>query len=153
MSTSTLPPDQAIAFGGVTTVLRVHGVAASIDYYVHVIGFKINFQLPDFASVGRGRCGHFLGEGDQGHSRSWVWIDGKDIEAVHDEYKVSGAMIRNPPTNYSWVLEMQVEDQEGNILRLGSDPNKDTLIGDWFDMNGVRWLVLPEGGWKRVQGA
>jgi uncharacterized glyoxalase superfamily protein PhnB len=153
MSTSTLPPDQAIAFGTVTPVLRVPEVGASIDYYVHVLGFKINFQLPGFASVSPGRCGPFLCEGDQGHFGSWVWIDGKDVEAVDEEYKASGAKIRNPPTNYLWALKMQVEDPDGNILRLGSDPKKEEPIRDWLDRKGVRWLALPDGGSKRVEGA
>ncbi len=33
-----------------------------------------------------------------------------------------GVGIRLPPTNYSWALEMQVEDPDGNVLRLGSEP-------------------------------
>jgi hypothetical protein len=26
------------------------------------------------------------------------------------------------PTNYSWAVEMQIEDPDGNVLRLGSEP-------------------------------
>ena len=35
--------------------------------------------------------------------------------------------IKLPPTNFSWAYEMQVEDPDGNVLRLGSDPNSDEL--------------------------
>lgn len=28
----------------------------------------------------------------------------------------------DPPTSYSWALEFQVEDPDGNVLRFGSDP-------------------------------
>jgi catechol 2,3-dioxygenase-like lactoylglutathione lyase family enzyme len=135
----------------VSPILRVGNVTDSIDYYVRVLGFKIDFQTPGFVSVSRGRCGLFLCEGDQGHPGSWVWIDGKDVEALHEEYQAAGAKIRNPPTNYSWALEMQVEDPDGNVLRFGSDPKKDEPLGDWLDMNGVRWSPLPEGGWKTVE--
>lgn len=48
--------------------------------------------------------------------------------------------IRHPPTNYSWALEMQVEDLDGNILRLGSDPRAGEPDGEWLDMYGNRWL-------------
>jgi hypothetical protein len=92
----------------------------------------------------------FLCEGDQGNSGSWMWIDGVDVEKVYDELRASGAKIRHIPTNYPWALEMQVEDPDGNVLRIGSDPKKDEPTGEWLDMQGVRWSPLPEGGWKRV---
>ena len=27
-----------------------------------------------------------------------------------------------PPTTFPWALEMQIEDPDGNVLRIGSDP-------------------------------
>jgi hypothetical protein len=86
------------------------------------------------------RCGLFLCQGDQGHAGAWVWIDGTDVDALYEEYKASGAKIRHPPTNYSWALEMQVEDLDGNVLRLGSDPRAGEPDGEWLDMYGHRWL-------------
>jgi hypothetical protein len=80
-----------------------------------------------------------------------VWIDGVDVEKVYDEFRASGAMIRHQPTNYPWALEMQVEDPDGNVLRIGSDPKKDEATGEWLDMHGARWTPLPEGGWKRIE--
>jgi catechol 2,3-dioxygenase-like lactoylglutathione lyase family enzyme len=96
-------PDSTLAaplpFGGVTPVLRVRDVAASRDYYVRVLGFKVNFETEDFVSISRGRCGLFLCQGDQGHAGAWVWIDGTDVDALYEEYRASGAKIRHPPTN------------------------------------------------------
>jgi catechol 2,3-dioxygenase-like lactoylglutathione lyase family enzyme len=140
-----------IEFGGVIPVLRVRDVQASARHYEKVLGFKINFETPGFASVARDRCNLFLCEGDQGHPGSWVWIDGKDVESIHAEYLASGAKIRHAPTNYPWALEMQVEDLDGNILRIGSDPNVGQPTGEWLDMDGVRWMPVAEGGWKRVE--
>jgi uncharacterized glyoxalase superfamily protein PhnB len=136
-----------LEFGGVTPVLRVREMVVSLDYYTRVLGFKINFKFPDhaeapfFASISRGRCGIFLSEGDQGNPGSWMWIDGKNVEALYEEYRAAGAKIRHPPTNYPWALEMQVEDPDGNILRFGSDPKKDQPEGEWLDMYGRRWLM------------
>lgn len=110
------------AFGRVVPVLRVRNVRASRDYYVQALGFKVDFDAEDFVSVSRGLCCLFLCEGDQGNPGSWVWIEAKDVDAVYEEFKFAGAKIRHPPTNYSWALEMQVEDLNGNVLRLGSDP-------------------------------
>jgi catechol 2,3-dioxygenase-like lactoylglutathione lyase family enzyme len=151
MTTVAAPMQKAIEFGGITPVLRVRDVRVSTDYYIRVLGFKINFQTPGFVSVSRGRCGLFLCEGDQGNPGSWVWIDAKDVGAVHEEYRASGAKIRNPPTNYPWALEMQIEDPDGNVLRLGSDPKSDEPIGDWLDMHGHRWSATSDGGWKKTE--
>lgn len=130
----------AIAFGGVTPVLRVSNAAAARDYYVNALGFKVDFDMGFFVSVSRGKCNLFLSEGDQGHPGSWVWIDGKNVDALYEELKASGAKIRHPPTNYSWALEMQVEDLDGNVLRMGSDPRAGEPDGEWLDMHGRRWL-------------
>ncbi len=45
--TQTIAP---IAFGKVTPVLRVRNIAASVDYYTRVLGFKVDlaFRSPDF---------------------------------------------------------------------------------------------------------
>jgi len=158
MPTPTVTPPRQIAFGGITPVLRVASVAASVDYYTHALGFSVDFKFPDenapyFASVSRGKCGLFLCQGDQGHPGSWVWIDGVNVEKVHEEFRASGAKIRNPPTNYEWALEMQVEDLDGNVLRIGSDPKENEPIGDWLDMHGVRWRKLPDGSHQRVEPA
>ena len=140
-----------IAFGGVTPVLRVRDVEASASYYTGRLGFKIDFRTPGFISVSGGKCGLFLCQGDQGHFGSWVWIDGVDADAVFDELRASGARIRHPPTNYPWAREMQVEDLDGNVLRIGSEPNRAEPIGEWLDMNGIHWAPLQGGGWKRVE--
>lgn len=123
MATATVPTENNIAFGGVTPVLRVADVSASVDYYTRALGFHLNFKFPDetapfFASISRGRSNLFLCEGDQGNPGSWVWIDGVNVETVYDEYRASGAKIHNPPTNYEWALEMQVEDLDGNVSDL-----------------------------------
>ena len=156
MATTSEPAKTAIELGGVTPVLRVRDLTVSIDYYTRVLGFKVNWGYPEpgeqlFASVSRGKCFLFLSVGDQGHPGAWVWIDGKDVDALYEEFKASGARIRNPPTNYSWALEMQVEDPDGNVLRFGSDPREDEPEGPWLDMNGDRWVRLPEGGHKKIE--
>jgi catechol 2,3-dioxygenase-like lactoylglutathione lyase family enzyme len=129
-----------LELGGVTPVLRVKDIAIARDYYVQKLGFKENFGNDFFCSISRGRCNLFLSAGDQGHPGSWVWIDGKDVDALFEEFKASGAKIRHPPTNYSWALEMQVEDPDGNILRFGSDRRDGEPDGEWLDMYGHRWL-------------
>lgn len=148
MSTAEQPKITAVGFEGVTPILRVANVDASIHYYVDKLGFKLDWAADDvgFASVSRGGCHIFLCEGDQGHVGTWVWIAGR----LFEEYKASGATIRHEPTNYEWAYEMQVEDLDGNVLRIGSEPRPAEPIGPWLDMNGMLWRRMPDGSHKRV---
>ena len=140
-----------VGFEGVNPILRVQDLAASLDYYTRVLGFTIDWQTPYFASVSRGRCHIFLSYGDQGHPGSWLWIGVEDCAALLAEYQRTGAKIRHLPTNYSWAYEMQVEDLDGNILRMGSDSRLHEPIGEWLDMDGKRWLPQPDDSWKRAE--
>jgi len=58
---------------------------------------------------------------DQGRGAAWVWLGVEDVEKLHEEYTARGVKIRMPPTNRSWALEMQIEDPDGNVLRIGSE--------------------------------
>ena len=141
-----------LRFEGVSPIFRINDLEASIDYYVNILGFKVDWRAEGvIASVSRDRCGIFLCEGDQGHAGGWVWVGVEDAEALFNEYREKGAKIRHPPTNYQWSFEMQVEDLDGNVLRLGSEPKENEPSGEWLDMRGVRWRPLPEGGWTRVE--
>jgi len=145
-------PDSSQAvlhFEGGNPIFRVRSVAASTDYYVRVLGFKLDWGDRGFACVSRGRFHLFLCEGDQGNPGSWAWVGVSNAQALYDEYGATGAKIRHPPTNYSWAYEMQVEDPDGNVLRLGSEPKPDQPIGEWLDMRGHAWAPSPEGGWTR----
>ncbi len=141
-----------VAIEGVTPILRVENLAASVDHYVRVLGFELDWHEPGvLGSVSRGRCTLFLCEGDQGNRGAWVWIGVSNVDALCEEYRSRGATVRHPPTNYAWAREMQIEDPDGNVLRFGSEPDEEEPIGEWLDMRGDRWTRSPGGGWTRVQ--
>lgn len=130
----------SVEFENVSPILRVGNLSASLDYYTKVLGFKTDWRFADFiAAVSRGRCCIFLCQGDQGNPGSWVWIGVGDAEALHQELKARGAKVRHPPTNYKWALEMQIEDLDGNVLRMGSEPKEGQPYGPWLDMYGRVW--------------
>ncbi len=143
-------PQFTVTFEGVNPILRVANVTASVDYYLHVLGFRLEWGSEGFACVSRGRCHLFLCQGDQGHPGSWVWIGVSSADDLLKEYRRSGARIRHEPTNYPWAWEMQVEDLDGNVLRMGSEPKEGQPTGEWLDMEGRRWLPQPGGGWKQA---
>jgi hypothetical protein len=80
----------------------------------------------------------------------WIWIGVQDVRALHKHYLTSGAKIRNPPNNFEWALEMQVEDLDGNVLRVDSDPEKEKPLGVWQDADGIRWRHLGNERDERV---
>ena len=135
------PPDAShIRFHPASPILRVHSLPSSIDYYVNVLGFGLDWLEPRvMASVSRGPANIMLCEGDQGHPGTWLWIGVGDIEPLFEEYQAKGAVIRHPPTNYYWAYEMQISDPDGHVLRFGSDPREGQPFGEWVDMHGRRW--------------
>ncbi len=140
------------ALGRAHPILRVRSLQASLDYYVNVLGFKVDWQAPGvIASVSRDQCCVFLCEGDQGHAGGWIWVGVGDIEPLCAELRAKGAKIRHPPTNHWWAYEMQIEDPDGNVLRIGSERRQDRPDGEWLDMRGNRWVGPPGGGSARVE--
>jgi uncharacterized glyoxalase superfamily protein PhnB len=124
------PP--AVPFENSVPILRVRSLRASLDYYVKVLGFQVDWGHESvMASVGRDRAHIMLCEGDQGNPGTWVWVGVEDAEALFHEYSASGATIALPPTNYPWALEIHVTDPDGHVLRFGSEPKDDRSFDDW----------------------
>lgn len=135
-----------VRFGRGVPIFPVRDLATSVDHYVRVLGFALDWDYRGiFASVSRGGFRLFLCESDQGRPGTWAWIGVNDASELHEEYRAAGATIRHPPTNYSWACEMQVEDPDSNVLRLGSDPIVGEPEGAWLDMHGRIWGPRVDG--------
>ena len=109
-------------------ILNVRNFSASIDYYVNVLGFRVEWDWgdpPDVGSVERDDFSIMLVEEGQGHPGTWIWMGVEDAEQYYEEYKLSGAKIREHPVNYPWAYEFRVEDLDGHVLRIGSGPKAD----------------------------
>jgi predicted enzyme related to lactoylglutathione lyase len=103
-------------------ILRVENMESSLRFYVGVLGFSnASWGSEDFTCVTSDGAAIYLCRGGQGRGGAWVWVGVEDVEIIHEELKARGVPIRMPPTNHSWALEMQVEDPDGNVLRLGSE--------------------------------
>lgn len=138
-------------FGSPVPVFRVKDVDASISYYLNALGFQLQWRANEgFACVAQGKCSIFLTNDNQSQPRMWIWIGVEDVRALHERYVAAGAQIRNPPENFDWAVEMQVEDLDGNVLRIGSDPEYDQPLGVWRDADGVRWRHLGNQKYERV---
>jgi len=113
-------------FESAVPILNVRNVPASLAYYVDKLGFVKEWDWgapPTFASVRRDAVRIFLCQDAQGAPGTWISIFIHDVDALYADYRRTGAIIRQKPTNFPWgVREMNVEDLDGHRLRLGSDP-------------------------------
>jgi predicted enzyme related to lactoylglutathione lyase len=104
-------------------ILRVEDMARSLRFYVDQLGFaNAEWGSDDFTSVSRDGASLYLCHRDQGRGAAWVWIGVDNVDRLREELVARGVRIRMEPANFPWAREMHVEDPDGNVLRLGSDP-------------------------------
>ena len=109
-------------------------LATSLDYYTRILGFKIPWQLPYYASVRRGTCSIMLCQGGQGNPGTWIWAPISDADALYEEWKASGANILQGPTNFPWgSREIQVLDPDNHRLRFAADLKEGEPMGEFID--------------------
>lgn len=114
-------------------VLPVTDLEASIAFYTEKLGFKLDWGGGDaskICSVSRDRCSIMLSEGiTTGTSPQWVWI-GLESAALFHKWRDLGVKVHQEPMNWTWAFEMKFEDLDGNILWVGTEPNKDLAYVD-----------------------
>lgn len=145
-------PPPAVDFGRATPILRVADLPASLAWYRDQLGCTVTWQTPIFARVARGEMSLLLALDDQGHPGTWVYVGVNDADALHAELRARGVTIRQPPVNFPWgAREMQVCDPDGHVLRFGSENVPGEPLGDWLDGEGARWVLQPDGGWRKAE--
>jgi uncharacterized glyoxalase superfamily protein PhnB len=112
-------------------ILRCDDFAGAKRYYVDKLGFKLDFDVPWMAQVSRGGCRIMLADRHQGERGTWVWIGVEDADLLYTEFVAAGAVIRDPPQNFEWAYEFQVEDPNGHVLRFGSDAKPGAKDGEF----------------------
>jgi catechol 2,3-dioxygenase-like lactoylglutathione lyase family enzyme len=106
----------------VTPILRIEDLEASRRYYIETLGFSLDWETDGMISVSRDGKSILLCEGEQGQPGTWLWIGVEDADALFAEFSGKGAHIRSPPENFPWAYEFAVEDPDGHVLRIGSEP-------------------------------
>jgi|SRR3954470_7142928 predicted enzyme related to lactoylglutathione lyase len=110
-------------YESIAPIVRVEDMKAALRFYLDVMGFtRAPWSTDDFGCVSSGNSSIYLSRGAQGRGGTWVWIGTDDVRALHDALRAKGVKILLEPTKFPWALEIQVEDPDGNVLRIGSDP-------------------------------
>ena len=107
-----------IRIESIQAILSVKDMKVSKAFYTGILGFKeADWGDDNFTSMNRDKSGIYLCKDGQGNPGTWIWIgfDG-DIFSLYHQLIAKGVTVRQPPVNYSWALEMQVEDPDGHVL-------------------------------------
>lgn len=114
----------------VTPILRAHDLAATKAYFQGVLGFTLDWDIPGMCSVSRDEQAIMISD-RQGAAGSWLWIGVEDADALYAEFLGKGAFIRDPPRNFPWAYEFQVEDPNGHVLRFGAESKPGQPFGQF----------------------
>jgi len=115
-----------IRMENITPILCVQDMAISREFYIGILGFKeAEWGDENFTAINRDNTGIYLCRNGQGQTGTWIWMgfDG-NMHELHKLLKEKGVKIRMEPTNFSYALEMHIEDPDGHVLRLGTDPDE-----------------------------
>ncbi|MEZ5045289.1 MAG: VOC family protein [Saprospiraceae bacterium] len=105
-------------------VLPVRNLKDSINYYVDVLGFKVDWKGAAVGSVSRDGCSIMLSELTNASAPGWVWIGLQDA-TLFEEFKRKGVRVYQEPLNYDWGYEMKFQDLDANVLWLATSPRED----------------------------
>jgi hypothetical protein len=119
------------------------GRDASIAYYLDALASNCYGEREmHLACIAGDSCSIFLADDNQSQPRMWVWIGVQDRRAGCPRTAPALSDVRRkdpqPSQQFRMALEMQVEDLDGNVQRLGSDPEKEKPLGVWRDADGIR---------------
>lgn len=106
-------------------IVNVSDMAASLAFYENILGFSKDWEavvdLDKVAGISRDGCAIYLCEGSQGVRGAWLWL-GVESADYFDQVIEAGATIVQEATNYPWAYELRVQDLDGNIIRIGTEP-------------------------------
>jgi uncharacterized glyoxalase superfamily protein PhnB len=84
-----------------------------------------------FAGVTRDGLEVMLCRDGQGQPGTWmtIWVD--DVDALFDEFRATGAVVRQIPIDLPWgVREMNVADLDGHRIRFSTETGRDAAPVD-----------------------
>ncbi|HAA76593.1 TPA: hypothetical protein DCE37_15885 [Candidatus Latescibacteria bacterium] len=97
----------------ISPILSVADMQRSLEYYVDLLGFEnAEWGSDTFTGVSRDGCSILLRQ------------DNDPARAVHDGLKPKGVKIVMGPTDKGYALEITIQDPDGNVLRIGSEPEE-----------------------------
>lgn len=116
------PPDREVEC--TIPILPVRNLERSIQFYTQTLGFHLDWHGGPVCSVSRDGRPIMLKESLTATTSAWVWI-GLESDSLFHLYRERGVKVFQEPMNWSWAYEMKLEDLDGNVLWLGTEPRDD----------------------------
>lgn len=114
---------------GSVTTFQVSDLAASLKYYMSVLGFTEKFRFGDYAGVEYGEVQiHLSGPAStnkrlMGQGSIYIFCD--DCDSYHEEVTSRGARVQAPPKDYEYGMrDFVIEDPDGNLISIGQEIRK-----------------------------
>jgi predicted enzyme related to lactoylglutathione lyase len=106
------------------TVFQVSDLAASKRYYIEVLGFEIDFEFGDYASVRIDDVHIHLNQNPDstaiGHGGVYIFCD--EVSAYYQDVAGRGASTSGEPVQAPYgMLDFQAVDPDGNTVSFGCD--------------------------------
>lgn len=110
----------------VIPVLPVGDLARSVHFYAEVLGFSVEWGCGEgdiIGSVSRDGSSLMLSESaDRPKAKVWVGLADDSLFAA---VITMGIPVVQEPKNRPWAYEMMIEDPDGHVLWLGTEPKAD----------------------------
>lgn len=109
----------------IVPILSVENMKRALAFYVDLLGFEnADWGDDDFTGVSRDGCTILLRRHDNDSELGRVYMAVEDARAIHDYLADNDVTILMAPKARPWGLEIAVQDPDGNILRIGSEPEE-----------------------------
>ena len=117
---------EAMKTCGSATTFQVSSVAASLRYYVEMLGFAERFQFGDYAGVEHGEVQIHLSGPQAGNKRQvgqgGIYIFCDDVDGYYAELESRGCVAQCAPQDYAYGMrDFVVEDPDGNLVGFGQE--------------------------------
>lgn len=108
----------------ISPILSVADMQRSLHFYVDLMGFEnADWGDENFTGVTRDGCTILLRKADD-PTCGRIYISVENAREMHEHLAPKGVTILMEPTNKPYALEVTIEDPDGNILRIGSEPEE-----------------------------
>ena len=113
----------------IRSVLAVHDLATSVDYYTRVLGMAIDFTAPGWAFLSRGSFRVMLGEcadaipaHELGDHSYFVYVTVEGIDELYGELLGNGATLVQKLMDKPWGMrEFGVRTPDGHRIMFGQE--------------------------------
>jgi len=106
----------------VTPILRVADLGARRRYYRQTLGFSLDWDADPMISVLATANRSCCAKANRASQASGSESASRTLMCCSPNFRQTARTSESAPQNFDWAYEFQVEDPDGHVLRIGSEP-------------------------------